>query len=348
MKILLTGTNGFVGSHVLDQLLVQNISTVVLLRPSSDRRFIAGHLGSGTGVSPVPTKKSHGRDARATTVEVRTGGIDQPATLDAALEGVTHVIHCAGATKALNAAGFFAVNHLGTRHLIEAVNRRGSQIQRFVHVSSLAAAGPATSERPKRESDLPAPVSDYGRSKLAAEREVIGRCKTDWAIIRPPAVYGPRDAEFLRLFKAVKSHVLPRFGGGRQQLTLVFVADLAAAIVTVLTHPQAGRKVFFAGSPEVVTAAELAQRIATESGGWTIPLPLPNAVLWLACQMAEMKSRLTKKADVLNAQKWAELKAPGWVCDVTRLREELGVECRTSLQDGVVQTRDWYRAQGWL
>lgn len=327
MKVLLTGANGFVGSHILDQLLAHQIAVAALLRPSSDRKFIAAQLAR---------------------VEVRLGGIDQPASLDAALEGITHVIHCAGATKALNAAGFFAVNQLGTRNLVAAVNRRGAQIQRFLHISSLAAAGPATSDRPKREADAPAPVSDYGRSKLAAEREVTDRCQVDWGIIRPPAVYGPRDAEFLRLFKAVKSHVLPRFGGGRQQLTLVYVEDLAAAIVVALTHPNASREVFFAGSPEVVTAAELAHTIATEAGSWTLPLPLPNAVLWLACQWAELVARLTKRANVLNAQKWAELQAPGWVCDVTRLRGEVGYECRTDLRAGVAKTRDWYRAQGWL
>lgn len=347
MKVLLTGANGFVGSHILDRLLARQISAVLLLRPNCDRRFIAEQLGSGPGVSPVRTE-TPGRDVRATTVEVRTGGIDQPATLDAALEGVTHVIHCAGATKALNADGFFAVNQLGTRNLVAAVNRRGTQIQRLLHVSSLAAAGPATADKPKRELDSPAPVSDYGRSKLAAEREVIERCQVDWVIIRPPAVYGPRDAEFLRLFKAVKSHFLPRFGGGGQQLTLVYVEDLAAAIVAALTHSNAPCEVFFAGSPEVVTAAELAQHIAAGTGTWTIPLPLPNAVMWLACQGAELRSRLTKRANVLNAQKYAELRAPGWVCAVSKLKDELGYDCRTSLREGVVKTRDWYRAQGWL
>jgi nucleoside-diphosphate-sugar epimerase len=327
MKVLLTGGNGFVGSHVLDQLLARNLPTALLLRPTSERKFIAEQLAKA---------------------EVRTGGIDRLETLDAALEGVTHVIHCAGAVKALDAEGFFAVNQLGTRNLVAAVNRRGRQIQRFVHISSLAAAGPGTAAKPRRESDLPAPVSDYGRSKLAAELEVMEHCKTDWTIIRPTAVYGPRDGEFLRLFKAVQAHVLPRFGGGRQELTLVYVENLATAIVAALTHPNASREVFFAGSPEVVTTAELAQRIAGEGGAWTLPLPLPRALLWLACQAAEVRARLTRKPSVLNAQKWAELKAPGWVCEVTRLRDELGVECRTSLQEGVAQTRAWYRAQGWL
>jgi len=327
MKVLLTGANGFVGSHILDRLLAQKVAVVVLLRPSSDRKFIAQQLAK---------------------VELRTGGIDQPTTLDAALEGVTHVIHCAGATKALNADGFRAVNQTGTRNLVQAVNRRGAQIERFVHVSSLAAAGPATADKPKREADVPSPVSDYGRSKLAAEREVIEGCKVDWTIIRPPAVYGPRDAAFLTLFKAAKAHVLTRIGGGRQQLTLVYVEDLAAAIVAAMTHANASREIFFAGSPEVVTAGELTQCIAVELGVWTVTLPLPQAILWLACQFMELKTRVTKRPDVLNAQKWTELKAPGWVCDVAHLRSEVGYECRTTLREGVGKARDWYRAQGWL
>jgi dihydroflavonol-4-reductase len=327
MRVLLTGANGFVGSHILDQLVARQIPVVVLLRRSSNRTFIAEQLSK---------------------VEVRTGGIDEPASLDAALAEVTHVIHCAGATKALDADGFFAVNQQGTRNLVEASNRRRAQIQRFIHISSLAAAGPATSDRPKSEREDPRPVSDYGRSKLAAEREVLDGCQCDWTIIRPPAVYGPRDSEFLRLFKAVKSHLLPRFGGGRQQLTLVYVEDLAAAVISALTHPNASREIFFAGSLEIVTALELAQRVATESGFWTIPLPLPNAVLWLACQWAGQVSRITKKASLLNAQKYAELKAPGWVCDVSKIKDKLGCECPTTLREGVVKTREWYLSHGWL
>jgi nucleoside-diphosphate-sugar epimerase len=327
MRVLLTGANGFVGSHVLDQLVAQRIPVVALLRATSDRSFIATQLGN---------------------VDVRSGGFDDPASLDAALAGVTHVIHCAGATKALNRAGFFNVNQVGTRRLVEAVNRTSGSVRRFVHVSSLAAAGPATADRPKTEADSPTPVSDYGASKLAAEQEVREHCGCEWTVIRPPAVYGPRDREFLRLFQAVKSHLAPRFGGGRQQLTLVYVEDLAAAIVSALTHANASRETFFVGASEIVTARELTQHVATESGKWTIPLPLPNAVLWLACQWAEFVSRVTQKANVLNAQKYPELQAAGWVCDVSKLKRHLGIECRTTAREGLAKTNQWYRSQGWL
>ena len=327
MRVLLTGANGFVGSHVLDCLVAQQIAVVALLRPNSDRQFIAERLAQ---------------------VEIRTGGLDDPASLDTALAGVTHVIHCAGATKALNRAGFFAVNQRGTRSLVDAVNRQRKTIQRLVHVSSLAAAGPATADHPKSETDPAEPVSDYGASKLAAENEIRQHCQCDWTIIRPPAVYGPRDREFLRLFQAVKSHVAPRFGGGHQQLTLVYVEDLARVIVAALAHPDGAREIFFAGASETITARELAQLVAVQSARWTLPLPLPNTVLWLACQWAEFVTRITKTPNVLNAQKYAELKARGWVCDVSKLKRILGLECPTSAAEGLANTHRWYRAQGWL
>ena len=189
---------------------------------------------------------------------MRAGALNDPASLDAALRGVTHVIHCAGCTKALRPSEFHTVNHAGTRNVVEAVNRQPGQIQRFVHVSSLAAGGPATAVRPAREDDPPRPVSEYGRSKLAGEEEVRRAGKAEHVIVRPPAVYGPRDEAFLPLFQAVKAHLLPSFGGGRQALSLVYVKDLAEAIVTCLTHPSAGGKIFYVTSPEMTTAAALA------------------------------------------------------------------------------------------
>lgn len=327
MRVLLTGANGFVGSHILDRLLARQIPVTILLRSGSQRGFIADQLPR---------------------VTIRNGRLDDAAALAAALEDVTHVIHCAGATKALDAAGFFAANECGTRHLVEAVNRRAGQIQRVIHVSSLAAAGPATADRPKAEADEPQPVSDYGRSKLAAERVVREHCRVDWTIIRPPAVYGPRDREFLRLFQAVRAHLAPRFGGGRQQLTLVYVEDLVSVIETALTHPRASRELFFVGAHEVVTARELTEHVATETRTRTLPLPLPNAVLWLACQWTGFVAQLTKKPNVLNAQKYAELKAAGWVCDVSKLKRTLECECRTTVREGLSKTHRWYQAQGWL
>jgi nucleoside-diphosphate-sugar epimerase len=327
MKVFLTGANGFIGSHVLDSLCARGIATAVLLRPAGNQRFMEAHLPH---------------------LEVRTGSIGDPQSLLAALQDITHVVHCAGCTRALDVSEFHQTNHAGTRHVVEAVNQQKGRIQRLVHISSLAAGGPGTPEKPARENDPPNPVSEYGRSKLAGEQEVQGGCEAEHVVLRPPAVYGPRDTAFLPLFKAIKAHIQPRFGSGRQALSLVFVKDLAEAVVTCLTHPAAAGKTFYVASPEVTSAQELAGEIAAQMKAWTLPLPLPVAALWLLCCAQDGVSRLTRKPGMLGRQKYAELRAPGWVCDPDRLRQELGFVCGSTLKSGITTTLAWYRRQGWL
>jgi nucleoside-diphosphate-sugar epimerase len=327
MKVLLTGANGFVGSHILDRLRARGLATAALLRPSSNKRFIQAHLPR---------------------LEVRVGSLSDPQSLDAALQDVTHVIHCAGCTKALRKSEFYEVNQAGTRNVVEAVNRQQGRIQRFVHLSSLAAGGPALPDKPAREDDLPHPVSEYGKSKLAGELELHGACKTEYVILRPPAVYGPRDEAFLPLFKAVQAHILPRFGSGRQTLSLVFAKDLAEAVATCLTHPAAAGKTFYVASGEVTTARAVAGEIAGQMKTWTLPLSLPTVALWPLCCLQETISWLTGRPSVLSRQKYAELRAPGWVCDPTRLRQEVGFVDGTTLKNGIAETLAWYRQEGWL
>lgn len=314
------------GSHVLDALLANQIPTVVILRDSSSRSFLTRHLPD---------------------LEIRHGSITEPATLAQALEGVTHVVHCAGCTKASQPSDYSRINRDGTANLVDAVNARHPLIERFIHISSLAAVGPATSASPARETTQPSPVSEYGKSKLAGEREVRRRCKASFTVVRPPGVYGPRDTAFLPLFKAVRRHLLPR-PSKSQELSLVYVEDLARAIVTCLDHPQAAGKDFFVCSREIVTGGQIAEQIANQLKVWTVPLPLPAPFLWLVCLLQELMSRATGRASLLNLQKFAELRASGWVCDPTRLEQDLGFKCTTNLTSGIARTLGWYRQEKWL
>jgi nucleoside-diphosphate-sugar epimerase len=327
MKVLVTGGNGFVGSHIVDALAARRIPVVLLLRKASNARFI---------------------DSQLQEAEVRTGSVDDLASLRKAVSGVSHVVHCAGLTRARHVSEFYEVNQAGTRRLVEAVNEQRGSVERLVFVSSLSAAGPALPGHPARELDPPHPVSEYGRSKLAGEGEVADRCAVSYTILRPPSVYGPRDEEFLRLFKAVKAHLLASFDGGRQELSFVYVEDLAQAVVAALSHPGADRETFFVAAQEIVTAGAFARMIASELGAWTVPVRLPASALWPVCAWEEWRARLRGKASVLSRQKIPELRAAAWTCDPARLRERLGFSCQTSVREGIRRTLAWYRRMGWL
>jgi nucleoside-diphosphate-sugar epimerase len=326
LKILLTGATGFVGSHILDSLRGRGLATALLVRPTSDKRFIAAHLPE---------------------VELRPGSIADPESLRMAMAGITHVIHCAGATKAVRLASFYDANQTGTRNVVSAINGQAGQVQRVVLISSQAAAGPGSREKPAREENPPQPVSEYGKSKLAGEREVRDHCRAEYVILRPPTVYGPRDIELLRLFRTVKRHLLPILSGAKA-LSVVFAKDLAEAVVTCLTHPAAVGKAFFVATREVVTPRTIAEEVASQMNAWTLPLPLPTALLWPICLAQELVSRLTGKPNVLSLQKFGELRAPGWVCAPARLERELGCTCPTTLRQGIAETLSWYREHHWL
>lgn len=296
---------------------------VVLLRAGASTRLIGSQLSK---------------------IEFRQGALLEPESLKKAVAGVTHVIHCAGCTRSLTRDGFFEVNARGTGFLISSLDV--SNLERIVHVSSLAAAGPAISSRPSREDGFPMPVSAYGESKLAAEKVVREMCPARHVILRPPAIYGPRDAEFFRLFQAVRRHLRPR--PAAQELSLVYVKDFAEAAVAALGHPAAAGRTFNVACPEVVTARRIAEEIALQMDAWTVPVPLPNVVFWSLCLAQECLSRVTRRANVLNMQKYAELSAPGWVCNTERVWSEIGVKCETTLEKGIASALEWYRENRWL
>lgn len=320
----MTGANGLVGSHVIEALVAKKIPTVALLRNPANADFIYS-LGP---------------------VEIRAGSLDDRDSLQAALPGVSHVVNCAGSTKARKKEDFFQVNQVGVRNLVSAVNAAGANLRRLVHISSLAAAGPATRKAPAREEHPARPVSEYGKSKLAGEREVLEQCRRDHVILRPPAVYGPRDFEFLKLFRAVKSRLLP--GSASQDLSLVFVRDLAEAVVRCLEHPAAVGKLFYVSGTEVCTSRELGLEISRQMGVKPIPMPSPDWLMRSVCLAQTIQGWVTGKAQMLTLLKLPELLAPGWVCDSSLISREVDWRSATTLQAGIGITLAWYRQRGWL
>ena len=280
-------------------------------------------------------------------MEVRSGSLTDPGSLKTALAGVTHVLHCAGKTKAVDRQEYWSVNTEGTRHVVQAIAGNPA-VQRLVLISSLAAAGPGTRETPALEDGEPRPVSEYGRSKLAGEVVVRDECTCEHTILRPSGVYGPGDSDFLELFRAVRWHVRPTFGRGRQPLNLVYVDDLADIAVACLTLPPAAGRTVNVAHPEIVDAFTLGKRVAEALQVRAIPLRLPAFILPWLCRIQDAQARRTGKPGILSVERSHELSAPGWVCDTRLLREQLGLQCPTAVQDGLRRTADWYRAHGWL
>jgi nucleoside-diphosphate-sugar epimerase len=358
MKVLLTGANGFVGSHILECLHAAGLSTRILLRKTSDTRFINSCIEGAKSPEPLPPSAGEPPDlvaaelsaqqlraARAHSIEIQYGSISVRDSLAGAMQDVDCVIHCAGKTKVLETAEFYEANHVGTRNVVAAAS--AAKVKQFIHISSLAAFGPAGTESPASENQTPHPVSEYGKSKLLGEQEVA-KSNLPFTILRPSAVYGPRDVDFLHTFRSVRNHVLPLFRGGRMTISMVYVRDLAQMICACVGNEITLGQTYFVAHPVPASTRNLLEEMARQMSAWTVPLHLPAMALYPICLGAELISRARRRPSILNRGKIPEILAPGWVCSVEKLHRDLNFVAPTDLRAGISETLNWYRMNGWI
>jgi nucleoside-diphosphate-sugar epimerase len=340
---LVTGSSGFIGRHVVRALL-QRGYTVRTLRRSSSTPSKPRQSVRWPWLTPNP--KPVTEDPPIGRLEAVRGDLT-PDDVTRAATGARVVYHLGGLTRAATEAEFMWANAEGTRAAALGAARAGA---RLVYVSSLAAAGPGTPSDPRRETDPPAPITTYGRSKLEGERrvtEVAGLIPLAYSIIRPPGVYGPGDKDFLFAFQAAKFGVFPILGDPERAYTLVFVHDLVRGIIEAGERPEALGKTYFLGHAEPVRWGGILEMLARLFDKPYRPLPLPNAALELAANLGEA-GQVFGRVGLINKSRQRDLTAPGWVCDSSRIQTDLGITAPTGLEQGFRDTRDWYAIQGWI
>ncbi len=265
--------------------------------------------------------------------------------------GADVVVHAAGATRAPTRALLRTSNVALTERVVTEANRAG--VGRFVLVSSQAAAGPATSRStPLDETSTSAPVEAYGQSKLDAEEVVRQSCTVPWTIVRPAAVYGPGDRDFLALFRLARHGVAIHPGNRTQWISIVHVDDVADAIGSCATQPPAVGRTFFVANDEPAqwhglfrAAARAAGRSHPELG---FEIDVPRVVVRAGAALGDVYALVAGKAGLLTSRKVALSAQPFWLCSGALAKRTLGFAPRIQLQDGFVDTYRWYVAHNWL
>ena len=232
-----------------------------------------------------------------------------------------------------------------TANVVAAAGAAGGT--RLVLVSSMAAGGPSPRDQPLRGDETPAPVTAYGRSKLAAE-QVVRASSLPWTIIRPPTVYGPRDHEVLKVFQLVRYGVAPVFGDGTQQLSAVHGADLAEALIAAARGAATLERTYYACHEEVVTSAELVRYVGEAMGRRPVVIPVPALVGRALLGITETAARLARRATILTTDKANEFFQPAWTGDPAPLTRDSGWSAARDLRTGLAETYRWYRDAGWL
>jgi len=324
MRVLVTGGTGFLGSHLVERLLEEpGVEVFALVRDPSRPRWLGG----------------------LSRVHFIVGDLQSVPALP---DGLSAVYHLAGSTKTLKSGMYYTVNRDGTANLLRALEGRSDR-PRFVHMSSLAAVGPSAPDRGAREDDPPRPVSHYGESKLQAEREALkSRDRASVVILRPGAVYGPRDEDFLRYFRWIKRGARPLLGRCKT-LSLVHVRDVVRATLMAGSAEVASGEIFHIAEPVPRRWEDIGRAAARILGKRPVGIRVPYWAAYLAACASEGAGRLLGlDKNLLNRDKVKMISPDGWVADVDKARRGLGFETEVPFEKGLEETIAWYVREGWL
>ncbi len=326
-RVLITGASGFVGYHLIEAALKAGFEVHGAIRKSSD----VSHL-SGLDIQYVYPDYNN---AESLQKELETGQY-------------SYIIHSAGVTRAKNEAEYNKINAAYTRNLAQAAQHASIPLSKFVFISSLAAMGPTFYEdiNPITELSKAEPVTNYGRSKLLAEQYLAEIKELPLIVLRPTAVYGPREKDIYIMFKTLKSGLEPYIGTKGQRLSFIYAKDLANVAMKALVNP--GNHVAYnisdGNSYERYELADLTKKIL---GKKTLKFHVPLGMVKALSGILELTSP-KDKTPVLNSEKLAELTAENWNCSIEKLKKDMGYVPAYDLERGLEETLKWYQSNNWL
>ncbi len=320
-RVLITGGTGFVGSHTVESYLAAGWDVRAAVRNPKRLTWLAN--------LPAETAQC---------------AFSDQSSLEAAVCDCDVVVHCAAVTKTPRRAEYYRINADAVRNLVIAARNAGAR--RFVLCSSHAASGPAIDGIASREEDPAQPLSDYGKSKLQGEQELQRHAgNMEWIILRPPSVFGPRDEQFVPLFRAVSRYgIYPVLGGGERQYSYIYVRDLARALLMAGTAEMGANQIYFVAHPEALDWELTANTIAGFAHRRAHPIRIPSFMAYGLGAINDVIAKLTGNAALLSSDKVREMLAAGWICSAEKIHQAWGFMCEYSTEQALRETYDFYRA----
>ncbi|RDC55844.1 NAD(P)-dependent oxidoreductase [Pedobacter chinensis] len=326
-RILITGATGFVGFHLIEAALANDLVVFANVRQSSKIEHLKG--------LDIYFVELDFESIRALIKNIDENKYD-------------YIIHAAAVTKAENLDEYHKYNASYTRNLALAVSQALHKIEKFVFVSSLAALGPLKkSDGLLNDDGASNPVTHYGKSKALAETYLKNINNLPLLVFRPTAIYGPREREILMVIKAINRGFEVYMGDKEQKLSFVYVKDLAQIMISSLkselihrTYNVSDGNVY--GRSSFSDNARAIMRKKTFKV--KVPLQLIKGVAW----SLEKAYKLIGKMPTLNIDKVNELTGVNWSCDIKNIKNDLGFSPRYQLQQGLEETIKWYQLNKWL
>jgi len=323
---VVTGANGFVGSHLVDYLLEKGDEVHCIIRKTSNTQWLDG--------KPVTLHRC---------------GLTDTEALKPIVQPADFVYHIAGVISSKTSEGFYEGNVGTTRNLLEAA-LGAPQLKSITVTSSLAAVGSTKVGQPLVESAPYQPINNYGKSKH--QQEDLLHTYDDRlpiTIIRPPAVYGPRDTALFVFFNTVNSGLFSMAGFGKKTLSLVHARDLVHGIWLAANSKAARGQTYFISSvqPEY-DWPHIARLVKKAVNRKVLSIRVPHALIYLVGGVSQFLGKFKSKPPILTIEKAQEIAQPSWSCSPQKAVEELGYKETYSLEKGIPETITWYKENGWM
>lgn len=323
---VVTGANGFVGSHLVDYLLEKNFEVRCLVRKSSDLKWLKGK-----------------------NVKIFDSGLFDIEGMDKTFKGVEYIFHVAGVVKSKTSEGYYKGNVDTTKALLDAAQMNSATIKKIVIVGSLTSAGPSLDGKPLDENHECMPITTYGRSKLAQERLAESYMqKLPITICRAPAVYGERDTEIFIFFQTFNRGLMTTIGYNKKILSLIHVSDLVEGFYLASINPKSIGQKYFISSEKYYTWEEVGSVTSKILNKKPFKIAVPHLIVYAVAAAAQFLSIFSSKPATLNLEKARDITQTAWICDTRKAVKELGYRQKVSLEEGIKRTVAWYKQVKWL
>lgn len=332
-KVFITGASGFIGGFLVEEALKRNYEVYAAIRSSSSKKYLEDERIKFLEIDFSDREKLTGQFRN-----LFRQGIE-----------VSYIIHNAGITKAKSGREYFKVNYEYTKNLLEALKMAVISPCKFIYISSLAAFGPGDEDvkKPIGLHNIPKPVTSYGKSKLEAERYIFSQVDFPFIILRPTAVYGPREKGLFALFKLIKNHLEVYIGFKKQHLSFIYVKDLARAVFNALESDIVNRA-YFLSDGHHYDARIFSNTIKKKLQAKTLKVKVPVNMARAVAFALEKTSGIFGRPSAFNVEKVNELKSTNWLCEAQPFNEDMNFRAEYDLTSGISETVDWYRKENWL
>jgi nucleoside-diphosphate-sugar epimerase len=286
--------------------------------------------------------------AEGLATEIVRGSYYDVDSLREAIGTADYIFHIAGITKARKPREYNDGNVLSTRNLLEAA-ASNPKLKKFCFISSLTAAGPSLDGKLVDENSPCNPITTYGITKLEAETIChLHANRIPIVILRPPAVYGPRDHDGLGLFQVASRGLIPGFGSKEKTISLIYGPELARAIVEATISERTSGETYFVADPQAYSFCDIMATVISMLGKSARTIVFPKWLLYSLAGISEAFSVFQSGPPVFNLEKVRDLVQKSWVCSPRKLKEHIGFQTQVSIEEGLKLTLEWYKEHGWL